>query len=141
MFDWSAYAAPAEHDSRHLDRLPRLEGLPFERFPENALVYFIACDPTYFFEYGIALACSIRETTEGHAIHFHLYNPTPEMWPALREMRTRLAPLTLGVTWELVEYDRYAGKSQYCMLRAILASLPVAAERDGRRTRSDAGRR
>jgi tetratricopeptide (TPR) repeat protein len=77
VFDWRPFTAPAEAGSTHLERLPTLEGGPYPRFPENVLVYFIACDPRYFLEYGIALACSIRDTTVRDAIHFHIYNPTP----------------------------------------------------------------
>src|SRR5262249_55800598 len=113
VFDWSAFAR-AGHESPHLDLLPRLQGVPFKQFPETALVYFIACDPTYFFEYGIALACSIRETTERHCIHFHIYNPTPDTWRALQRLRTSLDPLMLSVTWEFVDYDHFGGKSLYC---------------------------
>lgn len=114
VFDWSAFTA-AVHGSSHLEDLPRLEGIPFAQYPDNSLVYFIACDPTYFFEYGIALACSIRETTHRSLIHFHIYNPTAELWSALPGLRTRLVPLTLSLTWELVDYDRFGGKSFYCI--------------------------
>ena len=114
VFDWSPLTASAEAGSGHLDRLPPVEGVPYPRFPENILVYFIACDPRYFLEYGIALACSIRDSTERDAIHFHIYNPTPELWSALHELRSRLTPLMLSVTWESVDFDRFGGKSAYC---------------------------
>ncbi len=114
VLDWSPFTASAEAGSGHLDRLPSLEGLPYPQFPENVLVYFIACDPRYFQEYGIALACSIRDITARDAIHFHIYNPTPELWSALHELRSRITPLMLSVTWESVDFDRFGGKSAYC---------------------------
>src|SRR5262245_996178 len=116
VFDWRPLIAPADAGFGHLDRLPAVEGGPCPSFSENFLVYFITCDPRYFLEYGMALACSIRDTTEKHAIHFHIYNPTPELWCALGELRARIQPLMISVTWESVDFDRFGGKSLYCSL-------------------------
>ena len=119
VFDWAPFIAPdgdgEGNGSGHLDLLPRVEGGPHPQFPAETLVYYIACDPRYFLEYGIALACSIRDTGDRDAIHFHIYNPTPELWSALDELRSRITPLAVSVTWESVDFDRFGGKSHYCI--------------------------
>ncbi len=114
VFDWSAFCGPVEIRDRHLERLPALQGGAFPQFSTGVLIFFICCDPSYFFDYGIALACSIRENVDQGAIHLHLYNPTPDVWLALRDLSEALAPLPLSVTWESADYDRYGGKALYC---------------------------
>lgn len=114
VFDWSAFCGPDEIRDKHLERLPVLQGDAFPKFPTGVLIYFICCDAQYFFDHGIALACSIREYSPRSAVHLHLFNPTPEVWSALPDVATALAPLPLSATWESADFDRYGGKALYC---------------------------
>jgi tetratricopeptide (TPR) repeat protein len=129
IFDWSALASRPAAAEWQVDELPPVAGLPLPSFPEHATVYFVPSDPKYFFEYGVALACSIHESVAAGALHFHLYNPTPELWVRWEELRARLGPLVLTATWERVDYDAFGGIGPYCIMSrfARLYQVLVAA--------------
>jgi hypothetical protein len=82
---------------------------------KEAVVYFVACDPRYFLDYGLTLACSIHERVGRGHVHFHFFNPTAESWAAWQELRVRLDTLAHSATWEHVDYESLGGKSFYCI--------------------------
>ena len=134
IFDWSTLAAPPAAIAWQVDELPPVEGLPLPSFPEHATVYFVPCDPRYFFEYGVALACSIHESVAAGAVHFHLYNPTPELWTRWGELRARLGSLVFTATWERVDYDAFGGIGPYCIMSRFARLYQVlGAARPGTR--------
>jgi tetratricopeptide (TPR) repeat protein len=112
VFDWRPIESA--FDDRHLDGLPRLEGLPFPDFPSCALVYFIACDTAYLLQHAVALIHSIRKHCGAAAIHLHLFDPGTEAWEAIEALRAAVRPLPLSVTWERVSFDDYSSKALYC---------------------------
>ncbi|MCL6640583.1 MAG: hypothetical protein K6T92_04330, partial [Candidatus Rokubacteria bacterium] len=114
VFDWRAFEAPAEEARQHLSRLPALERAGFERFPDRALVFFVACDRTYLEEHALALACSIREHAPGSSLHVHLFHEGGELPAALATLARVLAPVPLSATRETVDFDRYGGRRLYC---------------------------
>ena len=128
ILDWSALATPPDAITWEVDELPPVEGPPLPTFPQHAMVYFVACDPRYFFEYGVALACSIHESVAAGVVRFHLFNPTPEVWTRWEELRARLTPLALTATWERVEYDAFGGKSAYCSAARFARLYQVLGE-------------
>jgi hypothetical protein len=130
VFDWSAFAEPAVSAPPPPGPLPPVEGLPFPGFAPDRFIYFIACDPRYFFEYGIPLACSIRESAPTAAVHFHFFNPTAQVRRAMEALRADITPLPLSATWESVDFVRFGGILPYCVaarfarLYELLSSLP-----------------
>jgi Tfp pilus assembly protein PilF len=133
VFEWRAFADDTRHEGAAADGLPPMEGtLPFA-LPRDALVLYVACDPAYFFKYGLALACSIHESAGAAALHLHFFNPEPELWAAWERLKRRLLPLKLSATHEAVDYDRFGGKGAYCgaarfsrLLRLVSAMEPTA---------------
>jgi tetratricopeptide (TPR) repeat protein len=128
IFDWSALAARPAAAAWSVDELPPVEGLPLPSLPEQATLYFVPCDPRYFFEYGVALACSIHESAAEGALHFHLYNPTPELWARWEELRARLDSLVFTATWERVDYDAFGGIGPYCIMARFARLYQVLGE-------------
>lgn len=112
VFDWQPLGTA--HDERYFDALPALHGTPFPAFTPCVVVYLVCCDPDYLLEHALALAYSIRDRAASAALHLHLFGPTPDAWHALDKLRAAIAPVSLSVTWESVQFDQYGGKSLYC---------------------------
>jgi tetratricopeptide (TPR) repeat protein len=132
VFDWSAFEIAAEEAGARLSRLPALERAGFERFPERALVFFVACDRTYLEEHALALACSIREHAPESAVHVHLFQERGEPAAALGALGRALAPVPLSATRETVDFDRYGGRRLYCASARFCRLYQLLAAARGR---------
>ena len=84
-------------------------------------IHFMACDPVYLFEHGLANLCSLLETHDEQLhCHVHLYDPTEESVQLLHTLAQAL-PL-LGLTASVEHSPQEAARNVGYACRRFLAA-------------------
>ncbi len=93
--------------------LPPFDHMPMDHNVHGKPIVFISCDATYFKDHAVALVLSLAKTSPGVIPHLHVMNPNTYVTTVIENLKAKLAPITIGYSFEQVPMEHYGVDKVY----------------------------